>query len=185
MSSKRIYAGMIDKGAEFFNEGSKLFCVHDYKVHTWPNFPEHVLEVVRNDMMIHSDALESLSKWENLLPSEYVYRYILCRFGGIDDEPDITEDGLISHTEYFECGLRGKCKYEGKLCCSIKVEHGVLTKSELEILKRIKSADKAIADELCISPETVATHMQNIRRKTGLGNKVELAVFANEKGLIR
>ncbi|MNR62497.1 Bacterial regulatory protein, luxR family [compost metagenome] len=49
----------------------------------------------------------------------------------------------------------------------------------------VKQPDKIIASELNISPDTVSTHLQNIRNKTGLKNKSELSIFAYQKGLIK
>src|SRR5690606_14910480 len=112
-----------------------------------------------------------------------IYRYILCSFGGLDKTPDINVNGEVHHSEYYECGLRGTCKFEGKLCWSIKVANGFLTRSEIEILKYIRLADKQIADVLNKSPETILSHMQNIRAKTGEADKVNLAIFAIEKGI--
>jgi len=181
---KKIIAGLIDDGAEFFKHERKLYCTHAGKTHEWPNFPEKILEIIEDDMLKHPEALKALSEWENLPPEDHVYRYIICRFGGIDDEPDIDPKGQIAHTEYFECGFRGKCKYEGKLCCTIKAEYGNLTKTELEVLKRASLSYKEIGDQLNISPDTVSTHMQNLRLKTGLKNTTQLAIYAMQKGVI-
>lgn len=180
---KKIIAGLIDEGAEFLKHEGKLYCVHGGKVHEWPNFPEKVILIIENDMLKYPEALKALSEWENLLPEDHIYRYIVCRFGGIDDEPDIDPKGKIHHTEYFECGLRGKCKYEGKLCCTIKAEYGNLTKSELEVLKRASLSYKEISEQLFISTETVSSHMQNLRLKTGLKNSTQLAIYAIQKGV--
>jgi len=181
---KKIIAGLIDEGAEFFKHDSKLYCINSGQVYEWPKFPDKVISLIEIDMLKYPDALKALSEWENLLPEDHVYRYIMCRFGGVDDEADIDSNGRIFHTEYFECGFRGKCKYEGKLCCTIKAEYGNLTKSELEVLKRSSLSYKEIGEQLFISTETVSTHMQNLRLKTGLKNTTQLAIYALQKGVI-
>ena len=56
--------------------------------------------------------------------------------------------------------------------------HPKLTKTELEILKRVRMYDKAIADDLHISYHTVTKHWQNIRLKTGYKNTAELTLLA-------
>lgn len=61
---------------------------------------------------------------------------------------------------------------------------GVITKTELEILKRIYLPDKNIADDMNISHHTVSTHRQSISEKTGYKTKIELAVYATKKGYI-
>lgn len=67
---------------------------------------------------------------------------------------------------------------------TIMVNNGVkLSPSEYEVFKRVNLADKVIAYQLFISVETVRKHFQNIRRKTGLNTKIELAIWATQKGI--
>jgi DNA-binding CsgD family transcriptional regulator len=180
----KLIAGLIDQGVEFFVHANEVKCIHAGQVYSFEQFPEWIIKVIEEDMVKHPEALKALATWENLHQTEYVRQYIYCRFGGLDFDPDIDSNRKLSYAEYFDCGFRGVCKYEGKLCCTIKVSEGHLTKTEIEVLKRVALADKSIADELCISTDTVNSHLQNIRRKTGYSNKVELAIFATKKGII-
>jgi two-component system invasion response regulator UvrY len=41
-----------------------------------------------------------------------------------------------------------------------------------------------IAETLCLSPNTVGTHLYNIKQKLGVGNQAELALIAVRNGLI-
>lgn len=182
--SQRLFAGLVDKGVEFFVHQNDVKCIAEGKTFRFEDFPAWILDIVNDDMMKHPEAIKALAEWENLHPSDYVRQYIYCRFGGADTEPDINDQGEIQHSEYFDCGLRGQCRFEGKLCCNMKVDNGSLTKSEMEVLKRVNLPDKIIADQLCISSDTVNSHLQNIRKKTGLTSKIELAVFAAKKGII-
>ena len=59
-----------------------------------------------------------------------------------------------------------------------------LTQKELEVLQLVDHADKIIAIRLKISACTVKEHFKNIRFKTGLNNKIEMAAWAAKKGLI-
>ena len=55
-----------------------------------------------------------------------------------------------------------------------------LTPMEMKIVELIKQAKstKEIAEILCLSPQTIATHRRNIRKKLGLTNKaVNLRIF--------
>lgn len=176
---------MIDKGVEFWEdlETRILWCSHDQRQYRWPDFPKNVIDIVKQDMLSNPEALIQLAKWPNLRADDRIYRYILCMFGGLDKTPDIDIHGKVHHSEYYECGLRGSCQFEGKLCCSIKVANGFLTRSEIEVLKYIRLPDKQIASILNRSPETISSHMQKIRHKTGEADKVNLAIFAIEKGI--
>lgn len=176
--------GIIDKSVEFFVHDNEVNCMHDGQRYVYSEIPKPIIDRIETDMLQYPEALKALTQWENLAEFEYVRQYIYCRFGGIDAEPDIDVNGGIHHTEYFDCGLRGKCKYEGKLCCSIKVDNGILTKTEMEVLKHINMPDKNIADIMHISEHTVNSHTQNIRIKTGKTSKVELAFLARDLGII-
>lgn len=185
MNKQRIYGGMIDKGIEIWeDENTKiLWCSHDRRQYSWPFFPQKVINKVKEDMLNNPDKVECLNQWHNLRNEDRIHRYMLCNFGGLDDKPDFDKHGNVNRSEYYECGLRGKCQFEGKLCSSIKVDNGYLSKAEIEVLKFIRLPDKLIADKLNRSPETISSHLQNIRTKTGESDKVNLALFALRIGI--
>ncbi|MBB2148839.1 response regulator transcription factor [Pedobacter gandavensis] len=183
------FAGMIDNGVEFFAKPGEMDvqCLNLGKVYNsfW-EFPEWIRQKVTDDMNKSPLAIKTLKRhWKSLPVIDYPKQYTYCKYGGLDTSPDIDVDGNMGHSEFFDCGRRGKCKSEGKLCCVMKVKHGVLTKTEIEIVRRVVLPDKLIAQELEISSTTVLTHWQNIRRKTGFRTKIELAVFATKKGMIK
>lgn len=183
-ASKRIYAGVNCMGAEFFkHEDGKLICIHNKGIHFWPNFPQNILDIVEADLMRYPTALACLAQWQNLLPEDYLRQYIFCRFGGVDDQPDITADGKVLHAEYVPCRLRGECKFEGKLCLSLKAEYGIISPAEMAVLRISNLPIKNIADELCITEETVKSHLKSIKEKTGMPDKLHVAVYAIKKGI--
>ncbi len=115
-----------------------------------------------------------------------VKQWMMCRFGGLDDTPDIDENDNIQEAEYVPCAKRGGlCAYEGKGCCTIEVSPGVfLSKAELSVVRLSYLPDKLIADQLFISTETVKNHITNSRKKIGLGSSKELVRWASIKGII-
>jgi DNA-binding NarL/FixJ family response regulator len=62
----------------------------------------------------------------------------------------------------------------------------MLTPREIEIVKMIASGlrNKAVADKLSISEGTVKIHLHNIYEKLGVDGRLELVLFAQEKGLV-
>ncbi len=78
------------------------------------------------------------------------------------------------------CEKCGGFQYEGP---PIKIKDNVyLSPREHEVFVRVHMPDKIIASLLNISVETVKKHFQNIRLKTGLNTKIELAILATQKG---
>ena len=60
------------------------------------------------------------------------------------------------------------------------------TNREMDVLKKIAEGQgtKAIADDLYISPMTVATHRRNLLQRTGMKNTAELVKHASEAGWV-
>lgn len=62
-----------------------------------------------------------------------------------------------------------------------------LRSREVEVLRLIAAgkSHRDIADTLCISLNTVATHVRNILSKTGAANRTEAAAYALRQGLLQ
>lgn len=60
------------------------------------------------------------------------------------------------------------------------------TRAEIEVLRGVVDGKsyREIAQELCISPETVKRHISNMLQKTGFDSKTKLAVAVTKKNLI-
>ena len=63
---------------------------------------------------------------------------------------------------------------------------GHLTDREVDVLRSIAAglSNRHIADKLCISTSTVATHIRHIFRKTGVRNRTSAAEFGRRSGLL-
>jgi DNA-binding NarL/FixJ family response regulator len=60
-----------------------------------------------------------------------------------------------------------------------------LTPRELEIVRMVAQGmrNKVVAEKLCISEGTVKIHLHNIYEKLGVDGRLELVLYAQEKGL--
>lgn len=89
----------------------------------------------------------------------------------------------------FTPGLAGLVLGEFRRMVSVARSHNeegpVLTTREVEVLRRVAKgmAYREIADELFVSHRTVQNHVQNVLRKLQLHNRVELTLYAIDKGL--
>lgn len=192
--NQKLPAGLEDQGAEFYVSPTTgdIKCLFGGKTLNWDEIPPELLEIIDNDMASNPIAIKALKDWNIHDSDEMLKQYVFCRFGGFDNEADINSSGKIEYTEYFDCGKRGVCKYEGKVCATIKV--GVddfgndvkLTKRELEIVKLVAEGltDREISERLITSEETVKTHCQNIRTKGKFKHRSAITAFASSKNLI-
>jgi DNA-binding NarL/FixJ family response regulator len=68
----------------------------------------------------------------------------------------------------------------------LRLPHGTLTQRELEVLALVgtgKTNDE-IAAVLFISPKTVSVHASNAKAKIGVETRLEVALWARERGLV-
>lgn len=176
-------AGLIDQNTEMMVVNNDLICLNGGKVVEFEQLPTSVhyaidLEMVRNGS---SNATANLC---NSLDAMVVRKqYAKCNFGGMDNNADITIDGTVVH-EYVNCGKRGNCYYEGRVCKHIKVINGYLTPREIVYLKHLNLLNKEIAEAMNISEETVPSYGKKIHEKTGLQTKAEQMALAYQLGLI-
>ena len=185
-NSQHLPPGLFDKAVEFLVHDHEIHCQHDGQRFKYADFPEWIIELIEEDMYNHPKAIKALVDWDITDRDEQIRQYICCRFGGFDNTPDIDENRNISPAEYVQCGRRGICKYEGKLCVSIVLPNGNLSKREIEVLTCIGQAkqDKEICYELSIDQSTLRNHKNSIEEKAGVHGKVAMAILAHKYQLV-
>jgi DNA-binding CsgD family transcriptional regulator len=184
--NQKITPGLIDASVEFFLHDNEVLCITNGQTYAFSNFPTRVKNIVNEDMVKNTIAVDSLIDWGFEDLDSQMRQYISCRHGGHDTNADIDVDGNIQPSEYVNCGRRGVCPYEGKICTSIELGNGILTRSEVAVLMQIGLGllDKEIADLLNISEHTIRHHKDSIARKSGLDRKPALVGLAYQLGLI-
>lgn len=179
--------GLMDNSVEFFIYNHEIWCLYKGEKYSFNDFPQEIIDIVDADMAANPKAMKALVEWDITDPDERMRQYIACRFGGFDNNPDICDNGIIQPAEYVDCGRRnGLCDYEGKLCSSIVLSNGTLTKREIEVLTLIgrEMLDKEICDSLQMAHDTLRNHKDNISVKNGSTRKAGLAILAYKYKLI-
>jgi DNA-binding CsgD family transcriptional regulator len=84
-----------------------------------------------------------------------------------------------------ELGIHGLAERAAGLRAAAPTWPAGLTGREVEVLRLIAAghSNRAIAEELFISPNTVLHHVSNIFTKTGVANRAEAAAYATRQGL--
>jgi len=177
--------GLADLNVEFYYRDGNIFILHNGQNIPFEDVPVEILDKVRKQMDHDPIAMASLALLKIDDPVDQLKKFIECRYGDFNMEPDIDTRGR-ENPEYFECGIRGTCPVEGKLCNSIMAPYGTITKREADIIKLVVQdlADKEIAERLNISYNTVTSHRSRITQKIGAASKVGITRFALEKNII-
>jgi len=184
-NESKIPAGILDNNIEFFADNGRIVFLQHGALHGFDELDTFSAAKLREEMDLREEVHQSLLEMGILNPIQQLKQYISCNYGGFDSRADISENG-ISYKEYWDCGQRGQCKWEGRLCNAIKAINGVLTLREIQVIKLVAQdlADKEIADKLQISIHTVAIHRSHIEHKIGAHSKIGIAVFAKDFNIV-
>lgn len=159
---------LFTKGVEFIAiEANKVQALHDRQVLDFDKLPHFAYDTIRTLMGLESATMEQMEV------------FAFNRWGGLDSVPDIDENGKPSAPEYL---INYAPAYYDN---GQKISDG-----EMRVLKLIDLVDKAIAERLFISTNTVARHFQAMFAKNDIAFNSEqnkrnaLASWAQKKGII-
>jgi len=157
-----MIAGLYSKGIEFIAvEENKVEALHDRKVLQFNQLPDFAYNTIKSLMGIGKPDIIEMEK------------FVFQRWGGLDIEPDIDENGVPSEPEYLH-------DYTPAF-----YDNGrEISPAEMRVLQLIACDDKTIAVKLFISPYTVARHFSSLYFNSGMNRRTELALWAKNKGII-
>lgn len=185
-SAIRIPSGLIGKGTESFTLNQEPYTIFGGQTYCFPTTPSCRVSLYADHMRANPKgerAMEKMTGSKDLMVK--TKQWMMCRFGGMDNTPDIDENNNIQAAEYVPCSKRGTCPFEGEGCSTIEVAEGVfLSKAELAVVRLCNHPEKIIADILFISTETVKNHIANSKKKAGIPSSKELVHWATINGII-
>lgn len=180
-------AGLLDHNYEFFaHDGVHAYCLNHGRVIPFEQWDEELLGAIELQMSKFPVKVFNIHKMGITDRLGIIKQFVICNYGGFDHVADMI-NGELQATEYWPCPHRAVCPFQGKICDGLKTDTGnFLTHTEVRVIKHIAAGmlDKQIADKMGVSVLTVQKHNSNIRKKTGLGRKPELVIFAHKKNLV-
>lgn len=176
-----MIAGLFSPGIEFVAHSNTLFSFQNGERRVFEDFTPEQIAMLEKELLNDPIAQKTLLSGNHL---HDLKEFGICRFGACNDSADFMY-GRKKDTEYYDCGKRGNCPYEGKRCHEISASGGVLSFRQVEIMKLVTEGftNREIADKLCLSENTVATHIQNIILKICGRNRVDIATFIKDRGI--
>jgi DNA-binding CsgD family transcriptional regulator len=153
---------MLTKEVEFYAiSETEVEAVHNKQFWKFTELPQFAYDVVKAKMKKADATIEEMQQ------------FVLEIWGGLDRNPDIDEFGNAGEPEYVP-GVTAACFDNGNL----------VSRAQLRVLQVIHLENKAIAEKLCMSPFTVARHVQDLFSQSGINNRTTLALWAKNKGII-
>lgn len=173
-------AGLIDGNLEIFLVDNQVMAIDAGKVLNYMDLPEHKREPFQTELANDEAALSILINDFGIQTNDDAEeQFVGCRYGSLNSTPDY--DGKRLKTDAPVCDHIADCTGFNIVC---KVPNG-LTRREYEIIRLIVNGkqDIEISFEFKIALPTVRTHLNNIREKIKVNNRVEIAAWAREKGI--
>lgn len=185
MNTPTLPPGLADKHTEFFMADGELMFLSEGKAAPFIQIPEKTKAVLVEEMLSQPEIMAAFFTVGVFRQWDQLYTYTKCMYGGFDNSPDITENGLATPDNH-SCNCNNNCCLSQVVKNNLPVANGHLTPREIELVKllALNYPGKQIASKMGISENTVNKHKQNIFFKTGLTSNVELAVWATNSNLI-
>jgi len=164
----------------------KCFWISEGKTNNFWELPLHIIDDLRDELSSDTKALKGLRLMGLSTEAGMLEQYNYCNRGKLDGVPDISTNGKLTK-EYVECGRKGKCAGESKVCSPLLINGSRITFRELECLKLIGIGltYKRITIEMGFRRETAVNSLiDRLRDKLQCGNNVEIALKVKELGLV-
>lgn len=170
----------IDEGFEIYLHEGHLRVLYNGKRSEYKDLPEAKRAIFRSEMKEGIRVLESLRNmgYSDLEEMEMVF--VGCRYGALDSRPDL--EGLKTYPDSPCCEKLKTCQGFGYVCRI--PEH--LSRNEYLIARYIGKGklDKEICVIMEISLPTCRTYFARIHEKLHLNNRVEIALWAQNLGIV-
>lgn len=110
-------------------------------------------------------------------------RFVQCRYGALDSTPDISGHQAVPDSPV--CPVIATCAGYNVVCKIPAAVNGNITPQEYQVICLVSRGrqDSEIADSLNIELCTVRTYLARIREKLCVNNRIEIALWAYNKGI--
>lgn len=173
-----------ENGVEFFvNPDGELYFHEKGKSKPFTQITIDLATLIRKELDADRRALQSLEDWGITDPFEQLRQYTRCRWGGKNIRPDLVGGRLADEQEYWECGHRGACPYEGRLCHSLTSGGNIISHSEMMVARLVIKGyrNKEIAQATGKSVETIKMQVKSMLQKIGGRSRVDIVNFLHSK----
>lgn len=171
---------------EFFSrDGITLEFFKDGRRYTFTDECNTEFTILERDMRKYQYFIDEMVKIGITELFEQVKRYGICYHGDLNFTPDFV-NGKRNDTEFYCCDNYENCKLKHKPCRKIATEFGVITRTEIEVIRTValELTDQQIGERLFKATNTIKRHIQNILSKTNKVTKVGIVIFGIKTGII-
>lgn len=182
---QKFPAGLIDNNVELFSFNEEPMAIHMGQTKNLLDLPCDIINLIDEDLISNEPAYVALDLAGYTTKEAKLKKYAVCRFGNLDNTPDI-QDGKLTRSEYYNCGFRGECPMEGIVCSSLWVNGRVLSPFETEMIKELATelTLPAIASNLKISLNNFETRKKVLFEKLKVQTRAGMVAAAYQNQIL-
>jgi DNA-binding CsgD family transcriptional regulator len=178
-----IPAGLEDQNLEIYRHGNNAHAIFNGKSIDYLKLPDSIREIFQAEIISDKKVFQCLQLSMMITDVEKMEEtYVGCRYGAMNFIPDLINGKTKS--DIPTCDEIETCPGYGIVCKAPEGPGGRLAKKEFIIGLMISKGmlDKEIADKLGIKIPTIRTHINRIREKLRVNNRIEIALFFHKNG---
>lgn len=187
---KTLPAGMLptDANIEIFADPhnvGKCYFVQNGQIGPFDHLPYNVLYELKEEFEADTIAKATLVKMGYCDGPEMLERYNYCNRGALDEIPDVNKNGKLTK-EFFDCGSRGRCMGEGKVCAPISIGGERISFREFQCMLLIGHgfSYKQIQSNMGFKKVTAVNSLTDrLRDKLHCSSNTEIAIKVKELGI--
>lgn len=184
MTKIKITAGLLDNHVEIFEHDGKLFAIHQGQTKAFFDLPMSIINIFWRELLKEDEVIEQLTLNGYASPIEKLQKYVMCKYGSLDNSADVT-NAILTH-EYYDCGQRGKCPMEGIVCKPIVFNGELLDHFELKMISLLATEDTlpVIAEKMGVCINTLDNKKKKVFQKFKVLSRAKLVAVAFFNNLI-
>lgn len=180
-----IPAGLEDHNLEIYRHRNTARAIYNGKTVNYLDLPEQVREIYQAELILNRKACKCLRESMCITESDQMEEtYVACRYGALNYIPDLKRGKTTPDMPV--CDEIETCPGFDIICMAPEGPGGRLARREFQaaILIANGKLDKEIADEMGIKIPTLRTHIERIREKLHVNNRIEIALWIHKQGTI-
>ena len=170
----------IESGLEVYRNENGVSVLLNGNRNTYMDLPDQLREPFQVALINDKKALAALEEMDIFDADDQEETFVGCRFGALNSRPDLEGNKLSSDAPF--CSKIKDCPGFGKVC------HIPANLSRMEFIVACEIGlglpNKLIAVKLKMASNTVETHKRRALKKLGFNNRIELARWAQNEGIV-
>ena len=174
----------LEGSIEIYYDGSNCRALVNGNRMDYLELPSALREPFQSELIADKAALNFIRNEFKILDADLVELcFVKCRYGALDSTPDIAGSKAVPDSPC--CKYIDTCKGFNIVCKIPAAINGHITSCEYQVICLVSRGkqDIEIADLMHVEVCTVRTYLARIREKLCVNNRIEIALWAYNKGI--